>query len=194
MPRFLLVSGVSRGGFAQPAWPDVASPLRGTTAADGSWVSWRLTGANHRELGRSVAVFPTAAETLEAVEQLRDDHERLAESVTASARDGRWTWRVQLGNDPVAISGRPYSRHRECLYNLEAFLAAVPVAHVVASVARRLATGTPRPRRATAAETVGPLDDGRRMNTRQDLLAATPAARTTPTVAVATADSEGHAP
>ncbi|MCF3131479.1 hypothetical protein [Streptomyces olivochromogenes] len=43
---------------------------------------------------------------------------------------GAWTWRVQLDGRDVAMAGRAYQRHRECQYNLNQFLAAVPVAQL----------------------------------------------------------------
>lgn len=136
-PRFVLVAGVARGGLSRPAWPDVSTSLTGRLAGDGSWVSWRLTGANHRELGRAMSVFPDALEALTAVDEVRVGVLSLQESVVASPRDGRWSWRLLLADELVASSGRSYSRHRECTYNLEAFLAAVPIAQVVDVFAQR---------------------------------------------------------
>lgn len=129
-PRFLLVCGVIRDGFAHPAWPDVTSPLSGRSADNGTWLSWRLTGGNHRELGRSVSVFPSAVAVFGAIHRLREACESLQGIVAASPRDARWTWRVSLDGGLVAISSRAYARNRECLYNLETFLAALPDADV----------------------------------------------------------------
>lgn len=128
--RFLLVSGVARDGLVHPAWPDVMSSPSGEPAADGTWVSWRLTGANHRELGRSVEIFPNVRAVLLSINHLRAAADRLQRVVAASPKDARWTWRVADDGTTLATSSRAYSRNRECLYNLQTFLAALPIADV----------------------------------------------------------------
>jgi len=137
MPRFLLVAGVARDRRSRPAWPDASSPLLGDVAPDGTWLSWRLTGSNHRELGRAVMVYPDSVGVHEAINELRAGLFSLDHLVAASPRDGRWTWRLLLAGTPVATSGRPYARHRECVYNLEAFRAAVADAEINEVFVRR---------------------------------------------------------
>ena len=75
-PRFLFVVGV---GTRPRGAPDLArrpsEPSRVNVDADGSWVAWRLTGANHRELGRSSRVF---ADLTQARADAQTLHERIA--------------------------------------------------------------------------------------------------------------------
>jgi hypothetical protein len=127
-PRFLTVVGVGRGPQAHPVWPDVHHPFQGELDADGSWVAWRLTSANHRELGRSARVFPSLALARNDWSVLR---RRVAETqavLLAVPHTGRWGWRLSLDEVPVATSSRGYARHRECTYNLAAFVAAAAIA------------------------------------------------------------------
>jgi hypothetical protein len=129
-PRFLFVVGVGRGPEAHPVWPDVHQAFEGDLDADGSWVAWRLTGANHRELGRSSRVFADlkAARTDAVVL-----HERVAEAqanILTVPHTGTWGWRLRLDDLPVATSSRGYARHRECTYNVAAFMAAASIAEL----------------------------------------------------------------
>jgi hypothetical protein len=127
-PRFLFVVGVGRGAEAHPVWPDVHQPFAGELDRDGSWVAWRLTGANHRELGRSARVFADLTQArLDAVAL----HEGIAEveaQILTVPHTGTWGWRLRIGDVPVATSSRGYARHRECTYNVSAFVAAATVA------------------------------------------------------------------
>jgi hypothetical protein len=129
-PRFLFVVGVGRGPEAHPVWPDVHQPFDGDVDADGSWVAWRLTGANHRELGRSSRVFADLkAARLDAITM----HERIAEAeahILTVPHTGTWGWRLRLDDVPVATSSRGYARHRECTYNVAAFMAAASIAEL----------------------------------------------------------------
>jgi hypothetical protein len=45
---------------------------------------------------------------------------------------GQWVWRADLDGATVFTSSRSYLRARECHYNLDRFLEAVPAALVVA--------------------------------------------------------------
>jgi hypothetical protein len=127
-PRFLFVVGVGRGAEAHPVWPDVHQTFEGDVDENGSWVAWRLTGANHRELGRSSRVFTDLdAARLDAGVL----HERIAQAqahILTVPHTGTWGWRLRLDDLPVATSSRGYSRHRECTYNVAAFVAAAAVA------------------------------------------------------------------
>lgn len=127
-PRFLFVVGVGRGPEAHPVWPDVHQAFEGDVDADGSWVAWRLTGANHRELGRSSRVF---ADLKAAREQAVTLHQRIDEAeaqILTVPHSGTWGWRLRLDDLPVATSSRGYARHRECTYNVAAFMAAASIA------------------------------------------------------------------
>jgi hypothetical protein len=129
-PRFLFVVGVGRGPEAHPVWPDVHQSFEGELDADGSWVAWRLTGANHRELGRSTRVF---ADLTTARMDAATLHSRIVEAeayILTVPHTGTWGWRLRLDDLPVATSSRGYARHRECTYNVAAFMAAAQIAEV----------------------------------------------------------------
>jgi hypothetical protein len=137
VPRFLFVVGVGRGPAAHPVWPDVHQAFEGELDADGSWVAWRLTGANHRELGRSSRVFPDlprAQLDAAALHQRIDDAET---QILTVPHTGTWGWRLRLDDVPVATSSRGYARHRECTYNVAAFMAAAAIADLSAGVPPR---------------------------------------------------------
>ncbi|PZG08647.1 hypothetical protein C1I95_29815 [Micromonospora craterilacus] len=57
---------------------------------------------------------------------------------------GQWIWRLELNGRIVAVSSRSYLRARECTYNLERFLEAVPQAEIVVGI-RSARRGRHRP-------------------------------------------------
>jgi hypothetical protein len=129
-PRFLFVVGVGRGAEAHPIWPDVHQQFAGELDEDGSWVAWRLTGANHRELGRSARVFADLTQArLDAV-ALNEHIAEVQAQILTVPHTGTWGWRLRLNDIPVATSSRGYSRHRECTYNVSAFVAAASIAEL----------------------------------------------------------------
>jgi uncharacterized protein YegP (UPF0339 family) len=127
-PRFLFVLGVGQGVAAHPVWPDLHQPFAGEVDGDGSWFAWRLTGANHRELGRSSRVYPDLASARSAALLLHDRIGEAEVTVVTVPRTGTWGWRLRLDNEVVATSSRGYARHRECNYNVSAFVSAAAVA------------------------------------------------------------------
>jgi hypothetical protein len=129
-PRFLFVLGVGKGVAAHPVWPDLHQPFEGETDSDGSWFAWRLTGANHRELGRSSRVYPDLASARDAVVRLQARIQEAEVAVLNVPRTGTWGWRLRLDDEPVATSSRSYSRHRECTYSVSAFLTAASTAGI----------------------------------------------------------------
>lgn len=121
--------------MAQPRFLFLYDRITAAGAASGvrPAVSWRLLGANNRELGRSAATFPDLDSCLAAVRELVDGIAAATPSISSvRERTGTWNWRLSLGDRAVAVAGRPYLRHRECTYNLAHFLAAVPEALVAA--------------------------------------------------------------
>jgi hypothetical protein len=130
LPRFLFVVGVGRGPEAHPVWPDVYQPFEGETDADRSWVAWRLTGANHRELGRSSRVFVDLATAREDAVMLHERIDHVQAHILTVPHTSTWGWRLRLDDVPVATSSRGYARHRECTYNVAAFMAAAAVAEL----------------------------------------------------------------
>jgi hypothetical protein len=137
-PRFHFVVGRGLGPAGRPPWPDRHRDFGGELDGDEGWTAWRLAGSNHRELGRSARVFAGLDSAQAAARQLQQVI--LGATVHISALpDGSWAWRLSVGSDDVAASARGYARHRECLYNLDAFTSAVAVAD--------LSPHLPRPRR-----------------------------------------------
>jgi hypothetical protein len=119
---------MGQGAEAHPIWPDVHQPFTGDVDKDGSWVAWRLTGANHRELGRSARVFTDLTQArLDAV-ALNEHIAEVQAQILTVPHTGTWGWRLQLNGISVATSSRGYSRHRECTYNVSAFVSAASIA------------------------------------------------------------------
>ncbi|HEX3705633.1 MAG TPA: hypothetical protein VHV76_03300 [Mycobacteriales bacterium] len=123
-PRYLFVLGVGEGAAAHPVWPDLHQPFEGEVDVDGSWFAWRLTGANHRELGRSCRVFADLVGARDAAADLRERVDDAEITVLTVPRLGTWGWRLRLDGVAVATSSRGYARHRECTYNASTFVAA----------------------------------------------------------------------
>jgi hypothetical protein len=137
-PRFLFVVGVGRGQEAHPVWPDVYQLFDGDLNDDGSWVAWRLTGGNHRELGRSSRVFPDLTHARADAELL---HERIADAephILTVPHTTTWGWRLHVDDVAVATSSRGYARHRECTYNVSIFVAAAAIAELADAEQPRL--------------------------------------------------------
>ncbi|MGW1884825.1 hypothetical protein [Streptomyces sp. NPDC001970] len=93
-------------------------------------VGWRLVGANNRELGRGAEAFGSLAECQAAVGELREKVAGARLLMSMSDAASNWTWRVEIEGRVFAVAGRPYLRQRECQFNLNQFLAAVPVAQL----------------------------------------------------------------
>jgi hypothetical protein len=103
----------------------VTRPTRGGTGRSDTRTAWRLLSANNRELGRGPVDFRDEETCREAVLRLTVNIE---EAVTVMCREqptAMWGWRLTLGSEPVALSGRSYRRERECLYNLAQFRSGV---------------------------------------------------------------------
>ena len=94
-------------------------------------MGWRLLGGNNRELGRSPVWYPDVDSCREAVRSLKREIGGVTSAITAAARPGgAWSWRLAVSGTPVAVAGRHYHRQRECAYNLNHFVAAVPDAMI----------------------------------------------------------------
>lgn len=96
-------------------------------------LTWRLLGANNRELGRGGVVYPNAAACHDAFAALVARCEEAHPNVTAGLRNSAWSWRLELDGATVAASSRTYQRLRECEYNLDRFREALPCALVPTS-------------------------------------------------------------
>lgn len=134
-PRFIFLSG------------SVRDRLTGETARDR--VIWTLVSPNNRQLGRGATAHLTYDECQAAVRRLRAGYPQAQPLVASEGGGGRWSWRLDLDGLPVATSSRSYLRIRECHYNLERFLVAVPTADVVDGVR---AARAPRPAVAGVGE------------------------------------------
>jgi hypothetical protein len=98
---------------------------------------WRLIGANNRELGRAPAVVVQSLTGDAAILRLKARLPEASSRVKLAGLDSSsWTWSVECDGELLAVSGRPYLRQRECQYSLWQFLAAVPIAVVVAEPGR----------------------------------------------------------
>lgn len=143
-PRFLYVTGTVRDGSPMPPWPDRHAPLRGEPSGDGTWVSWRLAGANNRELGRSARVHPDLGACRQDALDVTDQAPKASALISMSHESGLWTWRLDSEGRPIAVSGRGHQRRRECEYSLSRFLSAIPDA-VIPEVGRHHDRGRSRP-------------------------------------------------
>ena len=115
LPRVLVVRGSSLTAGADPI-------------ADREWYAWRLIGRNNRELGRSASIHPDVAACRADVIRLQAAAPRLSKFVVADLDQGLWRWRLESSGEVQAVSARLYNRRRECLYSLDQFLVALPVA------------------------------------------------------------------
>ncbi|WP_213450684.1 hypothetical protein [Rhizomonospora bruguierae] len=120
-----------------------APALRVPDRPVGDGILWVLVSPNNRQLGRGADLHGTYAACRQAVLDLRGSYRRAVAVELTLGTTGQWSWRVEVDGVPVAVASRLYLRGRECSYNLERFLEAVPAADVTAGVriARR---GRPR--------------------------------------------------
>ncbi len=116
-------------GTAVTAAKSDGSPVRVHHVYD--HVAWRLLGANNRELGRSPVWYPDVDSCREAVRALKREIGGVTPAIMSVALPGgAWSWRLAVSGTPVAMAGRHYHRQRECAYNLNHFVAAVPDARI----------------------------------------------------------------
>ena len=123
----------------------VVEPIRDDGAALSQSSGWMLVAPNNRMLGRSGRLFDADAECRAAAHLLRERIAWVSPVSTAVKATGQWVWRVELAGLPVAVAGRSYLRARECQYNLERFLEAVPKAEFTSGlrIVRRGSTAPP---------------------------------------------------
>ncbi|MEN3609122.1 hypothetical protein AAH979_06180 [Plantactinospora sp. ZYX-F-223] len=129
-------------------------------------VIWMLVSPNNRKLGRGEVGYRTYVECWAAVKRLREQHHRASALALTDEFTGQWAWRLELDGETVAISSRSYLRARECNYNLERFLAAIPLAEIVEGTrlvrrGRRVVSRGDQPAGHAAPPAVLPwVDDG----------------------------------
>lgn len=125
--RFMLVHGVFVNGVPIPEWPGPGGvSVRAAADLHATWTSWRLVGANHRELGRGAKVFADvetcATNVIGLIEHLD------AAVMTLSKTASHWTWHLTREGETVAVASRGYQRQHECEYNGRIFLMTAPFA------------------------------------------------------------------
>jgi hypothetical protein len=126
-PRFLIVPGRTQLGISTPEWPTAEDPFAVLNRPDGDWFSWRLLSGNNRELGRGACAYQTPVGCLAAVTRIQTRSE-LCTSIVGVRPPGQWWWQLELEGERIAVAGRGYQRQRECRYNLEQFMLALPLA------------------------------------------------------------------
>jgi hypothetical protein len=136
-PRFLISARIVDPRPARRGDVDWAVPVPNPTV-------WRLVGANNRELGRSAQSYVDARACRAGVTLLQRQLPQLTPVVWSDGR-GRWLWRLDVDKRPTAMAARSYLRQREAHYNLELFLASVPVARLPDAPPRPAAAATSRP-------------------------------------------------
>lgn len=125
-PRFLFVSRAR-------SHPESWAPRRAHAVAhesigfrDSAWVAWRLVGANNRELGRSGETFADITDCRAAIARTCAQLTSCPPGMMADPSTGSWYWRLDVGPETLAVSGRAYQRQRECSYSFGQFLIAAP--------------------------------------------------------------------
>ncbi|WBB65477.1 hypothetical protein [Micromonospora sp. WMMD812] len=94
-------------------------------------IVWMLVSPNNRPLGRGAVYHDIYARCRESVLDLQANVDRIVALEGTVPASGHWSWRIELDDMAVALSSRSYLRARECTYNLERFLEALPLAEVV---------------------------------------------------------------
>lgn len=111
----------------------LAAPMPESEDGDGGeGVLWMLVSPNNRPLGRGTTYHATYSSCRQSVLDLQANCDRVKPVETTVELTGQWSWRIEIDGAPVAVASRSYLRARECAYNLERFLEAVPRAEVVA--------------------------------------------------------------
>lgn len=126
-PRFFLLPGISVMGATHRADAELnLVDLSLTGVNDAKTAGWRLLGGNNRELGRSARVH-LADGILEEIDRVQAAADRLSIMVSKT-QSGKWYWAASEDGQRLAMAARTYGRQRECRYNAEQFLRALPIA------------------------------------------------------------------
>ncbi|MFI7209869.1 hypothetical protein ACIBP4_07215 [Micromonospora maritima] len=120
-------------------------------------IVWMLVSPNNRPLGRGPVYHEAYARCRESVLALQANVDRIVPVEGTVPASGQWDWRIELDQVSVAVSSRSYLRARECRYNLERFLEALPQAEVVpgARTVRRARRGATAPGSAALDGPIG---------------------------------------
>jgi len=98
------------------------------------WYSWRLMGANNRELGRSALRYESYAGARQAVGRLQRHADQLVCTTVVDPGTGRWGWRIELDGGAVAVSGRWYERDHDSRLGMDKFVDLLPEADLLDAV------------------------------------------------------------
>lgn len=131
-PRFQLLLGQSRQAPPRVVRLPGAESQRGVRRRDAQ-VTWRLLGANNRELGRSARSYPDQAAGWESIELLKARLGKAEPRLSIVTPRGSWGWQLLLDTEEIAVSARLFSRLRECRYSIDQFLQKVPDAGLTVS-------------------------------------------------------------
>jgi len=131
-PRFQLLPGNPRQAPPRVVGLNRSASTSEPARRDGQ-VTWRLLGANNRELGRSARSYPDQSGGWQAIERLRAGVARAEPRLSILTPRGNWGWQLLLDGEEVAVSARLFSRLRECRYSVEQFLEKVPDAGLTIS-------------------------------------------------------------
>jgi hypothetical protein len=130
--RFQLFFGPASTHPYRMEWSLPGAESDRATARD--WYGWRLIGANNRELGRSARSFVSYPRTRAAVRYLQQQVDQLVPLTLPDPATGRWGWRIELDNQPVAVSARWYERDHDSRAGLAKFVALLPAAELADGV------------------------------------------------------------
>jgi hypothetical protein len=141
--RFQLLFGPASVHPYRMGWPTTVDPAAIAQAAD--WYGWRLMGANNREVGRNAMSFLSYPLARHAVARLQHHADRLVRRTLVDPVTGRWSWRLELDGEPVAVSGRWYERDHDSRQGVAKFVALLPTASLADGVVTlRDRRGAPR--------------------------------------------------
>ena len=111
--------------------------MRGSVNHDqgpGDWYGWRLMGANNRELGRSAHSYTSYPLARRAVAHLQAHADQLVRRTEVDPATGRWSWRLDLDNRAVAVSGRWYERDHDSRLGMAKFVTLIGEAELIDGV------------------------------------------------------------
>jgi len=149
-PRFYLLPSIAVQ--ARALRNDLPVVSDSDVPSNQSCTSWRLLGANNRELGRGSRLMPVQDVAAE-IQLVLACAEQLLIVVTPTAT-GNWLWRAHRNQVAVAMSSRSYPRQRECHYSATQFIRALPMAAMSEGVSQAIerdcgTRGVARPRGAS---------------------------------------------
>jgi hypothetical protein len=140
-PRFYLLPAIAvQAGAVRKSLPSVSDS---DFPWDQGFTSWRLLGANNRELGRGSRSMPVQDVAVE-VQVVLACAEQLLIVVTQTST-GNWLWRAHRYGVALAVSSRSYPRQRECHYSARKFLRALPTAVMSEGVRQAIERHCPTP-------------------------------------------------